>query len=226
MSKGYPKNRKSRAKDVTGNRYARLTVLEPDRSTGKLKWKCLCDCGNIIFTVSNQLISGGTKSCGCYNLQRVTSSGGITKHPLYSTWSKMISRCSNTTDKRYPLYGGRGIKVCDRWIGVPSGFHNFVDDMGDRPSPKHSLERSNNDGGYCPENCKWDTQGPQNFNQRTRSTNVSGRTGVNLRKDDGLWYVSIGVSGKTIYLGRFKDFYDAVKARESAEILYYGKSKS
>lgn len=81
--------------------------------------------------------------------------------PEYSAWLAMMSRCSNPKNKRYPIYGGRGIKVCERWLS----FINFISDMGDRPSDKHSLDRyPNKDGNYEPSNCRWATIFEQNRN--------------------------------------------------------------
>lgn len=97
---------------------------------------------------------------------------GKKKHPLYAVYKDMVRRCSNRNDKAYHNYGGRGIKVCDRWLGK-NGFWNFVDDMGERPSgkmesgkPRYTLDRIDVDGDYCPENCRWATWGQQGANLR------------------------------------------------------------
>lgn len=83
------------------------------------------------------------------------------KHPLYVTWSDMKSRCTNPNNRAYHRYGGRGITVCERWA---SRFKNFLDDMGEKPSPQHSLDRIDNNKGYFPENCKWSTRLEQQRN--------------------------------------------------------------
>lgn len=87
---------------------------------------------------------------------------GMFRTPEYKAWAAMIQRCSNPKDNRYYTHGGRGIKVCDEWL---NSFENFYEDMGDRPSDKHSLDRIDNDGNYEPTNCKWSTQSEQNFNK-------------------------------------------------------------
>lgn len=87
---------------------------------------------------------------------------GLTKIPEYKVWKSMKYRCSNPNLNNYKDYGGRGIKVCDRWLS----FTNFIEDMGRRPSNKHSIERVNNDGNYEPSNCEWATTDKQSANKR------------------------------------------------------------
>jgi len=101
---------------------------------------------------------------------------GKKKHPLYAVYKDMVRRCSNRNDKAYHNYGGRGIKVCDRWLGK-DGFWNFVDDMGKRPSgemlsgrPRYTLDRIDVNGDYCKENCRWATWAEQGKNKRNNST--------------------------------------------------------
>lgn len=85
--------------------------------------------------------------------------------PEYQAWSNMLERCRNKNLPNYRRYGGRGIKVCERWLS----FQNFLEDMGRRPSPKHSIERINNDLGYFKENCKWATRVEQCRNMRSNT---------------------------------------------------------
>lgn len=183
---------KSHRKDLTGQRFGRLVALELDGIRNKTTfWRCQCDCGNIVVVDYPNLHSGNTKSCGCYKkecgYQRGISqrkcasldSKLTSKHPLYQTWTNLLNRCRNPRNRAYNDYGGRGIKVCERWSG-DLGFENFVNDMGERPSKKHSIDRMDNDGDYCPENCRWATQKEQANNQRRNNYIISNGEKISL----------------------------------------------
>ena len=139
---------------------------------------------------------------------------GKTKHTLYPTWKQMKARTSNPSHKQYPDYGGRRIKMCDRWQGL-YGFDNFLEDMGERP-PNHTLDRTDNDGDYSPENCRWATGHQQCANRRNNNEIV----GVSWCKRGNKWRAQMDVKGKHINLGQFTNYEDAVAARKASEVQY------
>jgi len=204
-------------KDITGNKYERLSVigLAGKSKAGKYLWKCVCECGNELTVSGSNLKTGHTRSCGCIG------AGGhnMSYSPEYMVWHGLKNRCETPSSGGYDNYGGRGIKVQESWS---LDFMEFYKDMGPRPTPQHTIERIDSNGDYCKENCIWtDDRSLQTFNQRKRKTNSSGRTGVRLYKDTR-WAAEICVKYKQIILGYYDTFEEAVKAREEAELKYYG----
>lgn len=154
--------------DMGGVKTGRLTVLrkvEKHEQRGDKIWECVCDCGNLTLASVYQILSGTYKSCGC--LRKEDNIKGQTKHgyggrinrkPEYSVWNAMIQRCYNINHDQFHDYGGRGISVCIEWLL----FDNFIMDMGDRPTNKHTPDRfPNNDGNYEKSNCRWATWAEQ-----------------------------------------------------------------
>ena len=160
--------------DLSGRRFERLAVVERAPNQGKkTAWKCVCDCGERVAVQSYFLPAGVTRSCGC--LHREVSSGiyseinarlgrtqhGMTRTREYNSWANMHARCSNQQHNRWHRYGGRGIRVCDRW----DDFSSFLADVGQRPVGT-SLDRyPNNDGNYEPGNVRWATPKEQAANK-------------------------------------------------------------
>lgn len=159
---------------LAGQRFGRLVALRDVGSACQQRlWHCRCDCGDEVTVMARSLRSGNTKSCGCWNRERASAAmsrrnithGGAHhahRHPLYQTWLSMRQRCTNPNVNNYHRYGGRGITVCTRW----QDFAAFLSDVGERPSPQHSLDRIQNDGNYEPGNVRWATRVEQARNSR------------------------------------------------------------
>lgn len=168
-----------RIKDIIlGTRFSKLTVIafgdNIDRGAGKhVRWWCRCDCGKDHLVQGTSLRNGSITSCGCTRIEKqiaaIRRRYPISRQcPEYTSWFGACARCKYPKNKAYAYYGGRGIRMCDRWQS-PQGFQHFYVDMGPKPEPKraYSLDRINVNGNYEPTNCRWALRAVQHANRRS-----------------------------------------------------------
>ena len=197
-------------RDLTGQRFGRLTVISKDGhiffgAHSRVAWKCICDCGAPYRTTGNALVRGATTSCGCYNIEKSIErfkairhlgdeknrKHGMIGHPIYNTYSSMKSRCLIPRNPAFQDYGGRGITICERWLGK-NGSVNFIADMLPTWRPGLSIDRIDNSKGYSPENCRWATDQDQSNNLRTNR--IISFNGKAMTMAEWARYVGIGYS--------------------------------
>lgn len=194
-------------KDLTGQRFGRLVVASRSgiNAHRAATWLCICDCGNKSIVATNHLKQKNTQSCGC--MRDAMSKERFTKHGLngtrvYRAWRHMHDRCGNPNNAQYKNYGGRGIAVCESW----QDFQNFLDDMG-QPPPGMSLERIDNNLGYCKSNCRWATAKEQSRNRRVN--NYISYSGITKTMTE--WAEEFGINPST-FSKRLRKGWDFQKA--------------
>jgi len=190
-----------RFQDLTGKKYGRLVVIgfagrSPGKSPGRsyFLWVCECECSATCTVDGCSLRSGNTKSCGCLARDRSilrSTTHGKAKLPEYRIWSGIISRCLNPTRDRYRYYGARGITIAPEWR---NDFTKFLEHVGPRPSPKHEIDRIDNNGHYEPGNVRWVTHRENCRNKRgNRIVEYDGQSRTLVE-----WAEILGVSHKLV----------------------------
>lgn len=181
-----------------GQKFHKLTVILSNIRVGReIYHRCKCDCGTEKTILARNVEKGKSKSCGCLSREKGKehATHGLSGTRIYQTWSRMCRRCDNPKVDRFKNYGGRGIRVCDRW----KNFENFYADMGDIPGPGFSLGRIDNDKDYCPENCRWETaEQQQNNTSRTIWIEYAG-----IRMSLRQWATKLGVP-YSLLMNRYK----------------------
>lgn len=217
--------------DLIGKRFNKVTVVEllgRDKRHNVI-YKCVCDCGNYLTRARSGLkVTNSCRKCACAKRGFETRKYENLRNwkSAYHSWRGMKSRCLSEKDTHYKYYGALGIGICEEWLDSENGFLNFFNDMGERPKGE-TLDRIDAHGNYCKENCRWADLTTQAYNTKRDHLNKSGRIGVRIEERvSGVKYIAkISYRNKTYHLGSFDSFEEACKAREEAELKYYGVTK-
>lgn len=203
MAEAHPIPANPQFKNRTGHRFGRLLVVAYAGHRNRVAhWSCRCDCGGEVVVAGNSLLRGATQSCGCLSSEvtaaknRANATHRLSHTTTHRVWAGIRARCRNPKSKDFARYGGRGIKVCERW----NSFDNFLADMGICP-PGHSIDRIDPNGDYCPGNCRWATHKVQQRNRREhRMLTYDGRT-----QCLSAWAEEMGIDTGTLHrrLGRY-----------------------
>ena len=199
--------------DLTGQKINRLLVLQRVKREGNTKtlWKCRCDCGKEIIVESYKLRNGATKSCGCYRnefIKYINKTHGMSYTRINKIYRGMKSRCYTKSNPRYSDYGGRGIVICDDWLGKEGFLHFYEWATNNGYTDELTIDRIDVDKNYDPKNCRWITRAEQGDNKRC-STKVSA---FNETHSIAEWSRRTGVNYKTLYRRIIQDGWNPEKA--------------
>lgn len=195
----------SKPKNIFGERFGRLVAIEMvGRKGSRIMWRCKCECGGEKVASGVDLRRGTVNSCGCIKGEGIQLRHGHNRRGkrsrTYNSWHHMRQRCNNPNSHKWDDYGGRGIKVCDRW---QDSFDNFLEDMGECPH-NCTIDRIDNDGDYTPENCRWATAKTQSRNTRRNVYFTHGGETLHLRE----WAKRTGISADTLNMRRLRGWSD------------------
>lgn len=206
--------------DITGQKFNHLTAIRIE-SRNPLKWLCKCDCGNLHIVSANNLKRGQVKSCGCLKQKGTRTTHGMSNTRIYRIYKKINRRCNIESDPAYQNYGGRGIKMCKEWEDSFEAFYEWSLESG--YSDSLSIDRIDNNGDYCPENCRWSTYEEQANNRRSCiNVTYQGRTQTVKQ-----WCKELGLRTGTVY-SRIEHGWSAKEAiayNKDARIKKRGKEK-
>lgn len=192
-------NKKSNKQDLIGQRYFYLTVIELYKVHGHGNtWKVKCDCGKVIIVLTSRFRKN--KSCGCNRkklIEKAITKHGLWSHPLYGTWNSIKQRCTNPKNRAYKNYGGRGIKICDRWMDVGK----FIIDMYPTHKEGLSIDRLDNNGDYTLENCRWATREQQNNNTRQNKIINTQKGKMNIKQASRIFDIKYTTLISRVYRG-------------------------
>lgn len=210
-------------KDLTGKTFGHLSVVcqaedyVMKNGKHKTKWHCMCDCGRYVDVIVDNLTRGNSKTCGTCRRSEATTTHGGRYTRLYSIWTNMKSRCYDEMCKSYKSYGMRGIRICDEWRDDFTAFRDWAINNG--YSDELTIDRINNDGDYCPENCRWANAKEQAGNRRSSRYVTVGNETKSLAE----WADYLGYS-RSIFHARAKLYHTSIE--EQVEILVQTHSKT
>jgi len=209
--------------NLVGKRFGKLVVISESHKNkyGEWFWNCVCDCGKTVSANGNSMKRGNKKSCGCLlgaHSRRVNTKHGRSTTRLYQIHSSMRARCTNEKHMAYRNYGGRGIKIYEKWMNFEA-FESWAKENG--YAEDLTIERINVDGNYEPSNCKWIPLKEQIFNRRIPKSNKSGYVGITYKENLKKFDVRLSIRKKPIFIGYYDTFIEAFIARREEEFKYY-----